>query len=307
MADLTGVLVEVTEAQDSSTLIADVSIGGLLLPLQNADDFPEPGLCSVAGASYLYNEVTDNDELVLDSSTPLLANLLADDENTVYALSDPGTEDVVRTVWVRVNGEPKPIPSSLPTGMRGYFRLGDADAGALVKIRSTASGYEVVSRPVDEDGLDLTSTYVPTVSAAKGTSQAIPHNTWTTLTGWFVTKRDRITADFFGGFTVERSGLYDVRFGVSFDTNTTGQRAIRMRYYLEDGTDIGPSRNIRVPSEGYVGIETNQIASLTVGMRVTFEVFQNGSGVGNTLDVLGSNVYTAPPETDCNIRWVSPR
>ena len=42
MGDLTGVLVEVTEAQDSSTLIADVSIGGLLLPLQNADDFPEP-------------------------------------------------------------------------------------------------------------------------------------------------------------------------------------------------------------------------------------------------------------------------
>lgn len=297
-----GTLREVTEVTEASSLATDVAAGALLLPLMNANDFAEPGLCEVNGASYLYNEVTDDGSLVLDSSNPLSAAAVADEP--VYSLSDLGTREVKRVAWVRLDDEGDPVPATIPTGKQGMFRLGDVDQQTLVEVEATRNGLVVVQRIVDEDSFDATMMYVPMAAAAKGSNQAIPHNTWTQVNGWFPTKLDQVGYDSVTSeFIIQVDGWYAVKFGATFASNTTNVRALRIfTTYL--GVDIGPSRDVRVPSQGVVGMETNQDMSFLAGTRVRFEAWQNS---GADLDVRGSNIFTSPPETNCSIRRVGPR
>jgi hypothetical protein len=200
----------------------------------------------------------------------------------------------------------EPVEADIPTGMRGFFPPGTAAAGALVDVESTPTGYRVASRPMDPDEFDGTKTYVPGLRGAKGTNQTIPHNTWTTLTGWFLLKRDRLTHSLSPErFIFEVDGEYDFRIGATFTggSNLGGNRAVRMRFWDAAGNDMGVSRMVKFPSDGSTAVETAQYHTVLAGQGVSFEAQQLS---GETLEIAGSNVFTSPPYTDCNIRWVGP-
>jgi hypothetical protein len=84
-----------------------------------------------------------------------------------------------------------------------------------------------------------------------------------------------------GDITIPISGIYSVECGISFNTNTTGRRSIRM---LVNNNPIWiPTA---APTSGAAtGIEASTQYRCTAGQVITFEAFQN-SGAG--LAILGS-------------------
>lgn len=188
--------------------------------------------------------MTDDDELVLDPSNPLLTSLVADDAESVYSLSNTGTREIVRHAWVRLDEDGDAVPAVVPTGMRNYFRLGDVDAGSLVKVRDVGAGYEVASRPVDSDELfadratiherlyvegtiDIDGTMSaddqPSLSRYRTTDVNIPASTWTLLAFPATGSGDQgFTSTGSNTFTPSVSGTYTFNVQVCWETQPAG-------------------------------------------------------------------------------------
>lgn len=294
-----GLVEAVTAIEVQTHLTADAAAGATVLTVESTEQF-DP-----AGGQLSVSDGTPVDYLTCDDTTITLAASLvasADDGEPVTLVL--GGQRATQWVAEVSFGEEETVPVPVGYEQRAMWPPGPYDPAVPVTVSDDLS--RIIDTPGRTPSIDASYVDWPAAKAAKGSNQAIPHNVWTKLTGWFTLKLNQVEFDAgTGEFVFLRDGEYDVRLGVTFDTNTSGQRAIRMHYTFL-GVDVGPSRDVRVPSEGYVGIETNQSVSVTAGQRVYFEVFQNGSGVGNTLDVLGSNVFTDPPETECSIRYVGP-
>jgi hypothetical protein len=146
-----GTLVYVESRDEGSSLSVDVAAGATLLPVERTADFTGTKL-SVAGVTYTYTDVTDAGITI---SSALAADATAGDP--VLSLNDAGEVESEWTAWVRLSeDDPEPIPALIETNNRGYFRLGDADAGALVEVESIGEGYRVRSRVVDPATFDGT-------------------------------------------------------------------------------------------------------------------------------------------------------
>jgi hypothetical protein len=148
---------------------------------------------------------------------------------------------------------------------------------------------------------DATYETRPLHMAALGEPVPIAHNTWTAIEDWYTFRTDRIKR--VGGvFYVEQDGMYDLRFGATFDNNSTGNRGIRVTKFSTSGTPFN-QRQVKVAADGPTAIELSRLIDLRSGESVQFEVFQTS---GSSLDVLGDNVFLYPAETDCAILRVGP-
>jgi hypothetical protein len=299
-----GTLVQVLNPAQGSSLTVDVAAGAEVLPVASLSDFYEDGGILQAGDNtYPYSgyDITAK-TLLLDD--PLTVGLSEGDE--ILSLNALGRPESPWIAEILIDeDDEEPVEADIPTGMRGFFPPGTAAAGALVDVESTPTGYRVASRPMDPDEFDGTKTHVPFLRGAKGTNQPLPHLAWTTLTGWFLLHRDRLTHSLSPErFIFEVDGTYDIRVGVTITAGgPTSNRAVRMRLWDAAGNDLGPSRMVKVPSDGSTAVETAQYHNVVAGMAVSFEA-QQQSGVD--LEIAGSNVFTSLTYTDCAIRWVGP-
>ena len=140
----TGTLADVTETEEGSSLVVDVLAGGLGLPLMDC------GCLQGAGSV----RVGRRDVPVLRryrgrrAGAGLVDAAVADvgAEQPVYSLSNTGICERVRRRWLYLDDEGDMVPAEIPTGMRGYCRVGDVGAGSLVEVKSTGKGLQAVSR-----------------------------------------------------------------------------------------------------------------------------------------------------------------
>lgn len=144
----TGLLKEVTEAEGAG-LVGDHAAGATVLEVSSGG-FRDAGTCRVNDADYAY--VRDDDSL---SITPALA-ALAEDGTPVLSLTPTGAVETTLKAQVDLDmdGDPEGDVYPVISGeVAGYYQVGTADAGAIVKVRDTTYGYEIVSRPLDAPGL----------------------------------------------------------------------------------------------------------------------------------------------------------
>lgn len=293
-----GMVVAVLNPEIQTHLTADAAIGATVLMVESTHQFNnEPGDMVAVGAQAAI-EILSSDEETITLASGLPAAAIDGDPVTLVRGGQRAT------FWdAEVDfGEEETVPVPIGFDQREKWPAGEYDPPVPVLVSDDLAA--ILDAPGRTPSIDGTLTYVPASAGAKGSNQSLAHNTWTTLLGWFTFKLARVTFDAGTGiFTVLEDGIYDFRLGVTFDTNSTNQRAIRMRYYSTTGVDLGPSRMVRFPSDGFTSLETAQYRGLFAGESVSFEAWQN-SGVA--LDILGSNVFTSPPVTDCAIRWVGP-
>lgn len=299
-----GVLQFVEDRPEGSSLSAAVTIGALLLPVVNGQDFSQDGgLLSLGDNSYLYTGKTSTGELVLDAANPVEAN--ADAGDPVLSLNDLGQAESVWIAHVLMDEDDEElVEATVSTADRKHLSLGDGDVGALVDVEDRGNGYQFVSRPYDPAEFDGLKMYAPMRMAAVGSNVSIPHNTWTTVTAWFTMKSDRVGLDLNGRFEIRESGLYDCRFGATFANNTSGNRAIRVVSFDVAG-NMTVHRQVKIPSDGQVALETAQLLQLWGGLSsVAFQVWQSS---GAALDLVGSNVLAGEAtRTDCAVVWLRP-
>jgi hypothetical protein len=297
-----GTLVQVLNPAQGSSLTVDVAAGAEVLPVASLSDFYDDGGILQAGDNtYVYSGF-DPDAKTLLLDDPLTTALSEGDE--VLSLNALGRPESSWVAEVLIDEDDEdPIEADIPTGMRELFAPGTTAAGALVDVETTATGYRVASRPVDPDEMDGTRIFNPEALALKFDDQPIPHVEWTTVTGWFPYKLDRVTYDgFTGRFTFLVDGAYDIRFGATITSGAIGNRGVRMRYWNAEGLDIGVSRMFKALGEGSAVIETNQIRRTFAGLSVSFEVQQQS---GAELLIAGGDILD-PPLTECAIRYVGP-
>lgn len=170
----TGLLKEVTEAEGAG-LVGDHAAGATVLEVSSGG-FRDAGTCRVNDADYAY--VRDDDSL---SITPALA-ALAEDGTPVLSLTPTGAVETTLKAQVDLDmdGDPEGDVYPVISGeVAGYYRVGTADAGAIVKVRDTTYGYEIVSRPIDQPLIQSLYVHAPRGLASRGTLFAVTAGTTT--------------------------------------------------------------------------------------------------------------------------------
>lgn len=288
-----------------SELVAPAAIGDTVLYVEWAGEFDDDTddassvsmLLDLNGNQLAYVAVDDDAETITLAAPLMFA--ASEDDSVLVVSGGQVMLDYIAHVDLGSGDEAEVV---IPFSDRDLWPEDDYDVPVQVLLSDNLERIEEV--PGRTPQRDAVFTYYPSISAHKGASSPTVHNEWTTLTGWSIVRADRIEYDPATGiFRVLLDGEYDLRPGVTFESNSTNQRALRMRYYDADGVDVGTSRQVRHPSDGITSLETSQYRGLRAGEGVSFETWQNS---GATLEVKGSDALVAPPVTDCAIRWVGP-
>lgn len=287
-----------------SELTVAASSGATVLMVEDITDFDgDGGTLEINGQRVDYTAVDDD----LDTVT-LAAGLTAAaavDDRVAVVTGGQVARDYVAFVD---HGPGDPAEVVIPFSDRDLWPEGDYTEPVQVLLSDDLERIEEV--PGRTPVRDAVFSTVPAFAGAKGSDSTIPNSTWTFLDGWFTLKGDRVKPDLFTSswITVEVDGVYDFRVGVTFAAAAGGYRAVRMRYYYPDGSEIGVSRQVRIPGASSEDIsvtvvETAQYRTMYAGQSVRFEAWQSS---GAPLAMRGSNVFTGPALTDCAVRWVGP-
>lgn len=286
-----------------SELTADVAAGSLVLPVEHTgqfDDGPDGGSVLLNGTIYTYSEDAVDDEadtITLDTATVADANT----GDAVTAVSG-GQACIDLVLGVSLGGAP-PIDVVVPFRDRDLWPEGEYDEPVPVLLSDDQERIEDV--PGRTPARDLSFSYAPRANTFLPNNVAVPSgDPWTNITTWFPPFLDQMDYDgATGRFIALVDGTYEIKFGATFAANSTGSRGVRMRYFAGDGTDLGPSRFLKIPADGTTAIETNQEHGLFAGTSVSFEVYQSSGG---TLDLVGVNAFVTAATTEVSIRWVAP-
>lgn len=288
-----------------SELVADVAAGSLVLPVEwtgQFDDDVDGGALSLNGDTYTYSagaidETVDPPTITLDSVT-----LAAATEGDAVTAVSGGQQRTDLVLHVSCGGGDD-VEVVVPFNDRDLWPEGEYAEPVQVMLSDDLERIEDV--PGRVPARDQTYAYAPRCWSYLPSDIAIPPgDPWTNITSWFSPFTDQMEYDAVNGrFVVLVTGTYSIKFGATFAANSTGSRGVRMRYWGADGTDLGPSRFIKIPADGTTAIETSQERGMYAGVGVSFEVYQSSGG---TLNLVGSNAFLVPATTECAIRWVSP-
>lgn len=304
-----GQAVEVRIEPRGSELVADAAAGASTVTAQDPTPFEVGGQVAIDGTAYEVTSVaevddpdeTDSTNAVLTLSPALSAAVTAGTRVDLWSGTQVLTD--VKLDVVIAPDEP-PITVTVNANQRKDWAALEGPLEPPITVTLSDDLGALFDAPGYSPTFDLTQSAAPLYTAAKGADQTIPDNTWTTITGWFTLKDDRIHLDALGQrMTVDVDGWHDIRCGVTFANSGVGNRAMRPVIYGFDGSLIGPMRQVKIPADGNTTIETAQRVFLYAGQSVSFEVWHTA---GANLAIRGSNVFTSPPVTDCSIRWEGP-
>lgn len=286
-----------------SELVADVAAGSLVLPVDNADQFDDDdngGSVLLNGTVYTYSAgAIDEDAATITLDT--VTDAAATTGDAVTAVS--GGQPMIDLVLHVSLGDGDDVEVVVPFNDRDLWPEGEYDEPVRVVLSNDQERIEDV--PGRMPARDQSYSYAPRCWSYLPSDIAIPNdNPWTNITTWFSPFVDQMEYDAVNGrFVALVTGTYAVKFGATFASNSTGSRGVRMRYWGVDGTDLGPSRAIKIPADGTTAIETNQERGMYAGMAVSFEVYQNSGG---TLNLRGVNAFVTAATTEVSARWVTP-
>lgn len=287
--NVTGRLIEVVEEFEGSSVKGDVAAGATTFPLADLGDFAEDGLCSILDAPYAF--VVDEGAGTLVVDPPLAA--AAEDGTPVYSLTwDSKRQSELVAVVDLLDDEAGVARAEVPVALRPMYPVGPSLAGALVDLATTESGYVVTGSPMRGLSIDAASVYNPFVSAYLSSDVSWPNDTYKAITTWGIARMEDVTHDAATGkFTIQTSGVYDVRCGVTFAAGgDVGVRAVRPQFETAAGN--APGRTVRIPGTGITGFETAQIKEFVAGESVYFEAYQNSGAALDMLGVLAGSVRT---------------
>lgn len=286
-----------------SELVADVAAGSLVLPVEwtgQFDDGDDGGAVSLNGTTYTYSAgAIDEDAATITLDTVTDAAATTGDAVTAVSGGQPRIDLVLHVSC----GDGDDVEVVVPFNDRDLWPEGEYDEPVQVLLSDDLERIEDV--PGRTPTRSQVYSYAPRCNTFIPNDVAIPNdNPWTNITSWFPPFLDQMEYDAVNGrFVVLVDGTYAVKFGATFAANSTGSRGVRMRYWDRDGTDLGPSRAIKIPADGTTAIETNQEHGMFAGTAVSFEVYQNSGG---TLDLRGVNAFVTAATTEISARWVAP-
>lgn len=304
MVTSTGSVVDVDTIYHGSHLTVAAASGTSVLTLETSSSFsPTGGMLDLDGTPTAYSSAD------AQAGAVTLAAALSATLEVGYPVWNMAGDKKAETVWASVDlddPDAGSVSAIVPTNMTGYLsEEKDYTTPVAVELRLEAGTWRVVRLLEDVASLDLVTAYAPTAYATKVVDGDILNNTWTTIGGWSPQKQDRVIYDFATArWVVQVDGEYDVRPGVAFSSGggATEKRAIRIHFWAADGTDLGTSREVRIPGDGFITVETSQYHSVPAGTQISIEAWQNS---GATLQIRGAALGTQPL-TDCTIKRVGP-
>lgn len=279
----TGLLKEVTEAEGTG-LVGDHAAGVTVLSVA-AGGFRDAGTCRVNDVDYAYVRDDDTDTLTI---TPALA-ALAEDGTPVLSLTPTGAVEttLVAVVDLDQDGDPEnDVRAVIPGELAGFYPAGTAAAGSLVRVRDTAYGYEVASRPVDAPPLDSAVITTPYMRAHRANDLVTNHNVLTAIATWVVSESTSMDPPASGWFPITESGIYLIVFSPSWQANSNGSRYSMIQTKDTAGV-IATARQVAIPSSANItlAVQVSAALMLPAGWAVRMQVQQTS---GADLNLVGS-------------------
>lgn len=205
----------------------------------------------------------------LSTSDDVVGHAAMVDASAGILYSAPIMYNTTTTVIVWTNGDGSPWNATHPVGP--WASPDRVTFTFKVPILGWSSGVAMSS----EAGTRLIS-----ASIRKSSALSISDSTWTAISAWTTVDEDR-TSSFnssTGEFTLPESGPYTVHGVLSFASNSTGLRGVRV---MLDGVE---KSEIIVPtaSGNYVGVPYSFKVIGNGGQKITIEGFQTSGGALNT-------------------------